>query len=97
MASTHTAENIRQKIINVFDTHKLKIEDCVAAVTDNGINITKAVESIFGKERCVRFYAHTLNLIVSDSLANSSDLNVIIKQIRNVVTHFKHSTSATSI
>lgn len=88
----HTGRNIAAILSDVFHEWGIN-EKIVAIVTDNGSNIKNAVREHLKKEHlsCV---AHTLNLIVKESLNDNRDLLDIIKKCRNIVMHFKHSVFA---
>lgn len=87
----HTTENLAADLQRVCK--KWKIENKVLfAVSDNAANIQKAIQSIGWKHMgCV---AHTINLLVKDSL-KGAEIRIIIEKVRETVTHFKRSNVST--
>jgi hypothetical protein len=75
MPQAHTSENLCDFLKGVEKDWKLggKIE---AIVTDNAANMKAAVN--LGGWKHVPCFAHTLNLVVTDSLKNNSKLNEIL-------------------
>lgn len=91
MPQSHTSENLCDFLKGVEKNWKLggKIQ---AIVTDNAANIKAAVN--LGGWKHVPCFAHTLNLVVTDSLKNNSKLNEILLRCRSLVTFFKKSSKA---
>lgn len=56
----------------------------------------KAVELFSNSPKWIRCFAHitNLNLVVQNSLRNTTELEKIIMQIKRIVIYFKHSTFA---
>ena len=74
------------RIINEWDlSRKMSI-----VITNSAANITTAIQSIL-KWKHFGCYAHSLNLILQDSLLIVND---IIKKVKTIVTFFKRSNSA---
>ncbi|KYN50079.1 Zinc finger BED domain-containing protein 1, partial [Cyphomyrmex costatus] len=57
-------------------------------------NIVKAVINSFELRKHLPCFAHTINLIVTDSIKASSELKMIVDKIKAIVTFFKHSVNA---
>ena len=89
---SHTAEVLSTELISITDrwkiTHKI-----VCAITDNANNIVAAVRPNGWKH--LPCFAHTLNLVVQDSLKADKDLSEIQKKCRNIVSYFHRSSKAT--
>lgn len=54
----------------------------------------KAVELFSEHSKWIWCFAHITNLVVQNSLKNTSELDKIIVQIKRIVTYFKQSTIA---
>ena len=81
---SHTGEKIADELRGVFKTWD--IEDKVTTiVTDNAANVKNAVERL--KTRHQACFAHTLNLVVNDSIRRTPD----VFEAKNKVTYFHHS------
>ena len=89
----HTAENLATELTSV--TNEWEITDkIVCVVTDNASNIVAAVRLNGWKH--MPCFAHTLNLIVQDSINGDSQLTEIQKKCRNIVSYFHRSSKATN-
>jgi hypothetical protein len=85
ITGSHTSENIKNMMAKFKLSNKVLI-----AVTDNACNIKKAINSHL-QWKHFGCYAHTLNLIVQDSLVEVQEL---VNKIKTIVAHFKRSTTA---
>jgi len=47
--------------------------------------------SVFGKEKQLSCFAHTLNLVSNNVLDESSNIKRFIDKVKNIVTYFKQS------
>lgn len=90
MNESHTAENLRNLLIELVKRWKLE-RKIVSISTDTAFNIIAAIR-LTGWEH-VPCFAHKLNLVVQDSV---NDILPIIKKVRSIVEHFHRSTTATS-
>ena len=84
-----TSQNLADEILRIINEWDLSGKISIV-ITDNAINITSAIQSIL-KWKHFGCYAHTLNLIVQDSLLIVND---IIKKVKTIVTFFKRSNIA---
>ena len=88
----HTADNICAELKRIADQWGIaaKIQ---AVITDNGANMIAAVR----KAGWVRYpcFAHTINLVVKDSIKALPELLDIQQRCSAIVTIFHHSTNAT--
>ena len=88
---SHSAENIAKDLTNVFALWNIKDKVCWI-VTDNAPNIVKACTDL--KIPRIACFAHTLNLAVKDAIKATQGLGVIIKKVKDIVSHFNPSTKA---
>jgi hypothetical protein len=56
-------------------------ERVTAVISHGARNITKPVETIFGKCRPLHCFAHQLNLVVERALLHHDDIKVLIKKV----------------
>jgi hypothetical protein len=56
-------------------------ERVTAVISHGARNITKPVETIFGKCRHLHCFAHQLNLVVERALLHHDDIKVLIKKV----------------
>lgn len=77
-----------QSVIKYFNLdNKIHI-----AVPDNAANMSSAMR--FGKFLSFGCTAHTIQLVIHDSLAKNSPLKELITKSRSIVGHFKRSKQA---
>ncbi|XP_046590212.1 E3 SUMO-protein ligase ZBED1-like [Neodiprion lecontei] len=86
----HTGEYLSEMILKVCGDWDLSIEKIVSVTTDNGSNIVKAVEISFGRAKHIRCVAHTLNLVVDNSV-KSTEVKLFLDKVRKIVTWFHQS------
>lgn len=69
----------------------------VAFITDNGANIVKAAINVYGKNKHIPCFAHTLNLVASKPFDNKDGLEVakkLLTAVKDITAYFKHNTDA---
>lgn len=89
----HTADNISSQLTRIVEEWGIK-DKIQAVVTDNGANMVAAVrKASWAPYPC---FAHSLNLVVKDSLKAVPGLLEIQKKSSAIVSFFHHSTAATS-
>ena len=89
----HTAENIAFELKRIAEEwHILNKISCV--ITDNAANMIAAVRLTGWKS--LPCFAHTLNLVVQESLQKDDELSLLQRKCRRIVTYFKQSTNARS-
>ncbi|XP_051996488.1 E3 SUMO-protein ligase ZBED1-like [Xyrauchen texanus] len=88
----HTADNISSELKRITDEWGLT-DKVMAVVTDNGANMVAAVHK--AGWRHYPCFAHTLNLVVKDSLKAVPEVVPILGKCSAIVSFFHHSTKAT--
>lgn len=89
---SHTAENIGATLVAI--TNKWSITEKVCCViTDNANNIVAAVRH--NRWNHLPCFAHTINLIVSNSLQEVPEISAILQRCKNIVSYFHKSCKAT--
>lgn len=86
----HTGEHLSEMINKICEDWSLSHEKIVSVTTDNGSNIVKAIDITFGRPKHVRCLAHTLNLVVANSV-NTTDIKIFLDRVRKIVTWFHQS------
>lgn len=95
LTEPHKAEYLGTTLKNICDVWNISLHKVIAVVTDNGSNIVKAVSDVFGKNKCIPCFAHTLNLVLADKTLDCSDeLKDVINKVKHIVTYFKHNVNA---
>ncbi|KAL1487931.1 hypothetical protein ABEB36_015316 [Hypothenemus hampei] len=89
----HTADFLKEKLLENFRKWNIDILKIKALVTDNGANITKACEQIVQKSKHLPCFSHTLNL-VAIKIVEEENVNLLIGSVKNIVRFFKHSVVA---
>lgn len=91
VSGQHTADNICSQLTRIAEEWSIS-EKIQAVVTDNGANMVAAVRKAgWSHYPC---FAHTLNLVVKDSLKAHPDILELQKRSSAIVTFFHHSTRA---
>ncbi|KXZ75877.1 hypothetical protein TcasGA2_TC031595 [Tribolium castaneum] len=86
---SHTAENLSTCIQSIINEWNEKI---AAIVTDNAANM-KATAKILKIEHLPCF-ANSINLVVTEAIANTPELKETLQKCRDIVGFFKKSTKA---
>ncbi len=91
MVKSHTPDNIAQEIRLVYNKWNI-LDKIQSIVTDNAANMTAPI-----RQRNVRHtpcFAHTLNLVVQDSINNTEDVQKLKEKIKTIVNFLHHSVKA---
>lgn len=91
---SHTSVNLAKDLKNVAEEWGLE-KKILLAVTDNASNIKSAIIKELGWNH-FGCYAHTLNLVVQNSLSLDI-IKDLIDRVKIIVGHFKRSPKATSL
>ena len=81
----HTAENIALELNTVATNWGLN-NNVVCVVTDNASNMVSAISKTGWRH--LPCFAHTLNLIVQDSIKKNAELTEIQHKCKEIVSHF---------
>lgn len=90
----HTADNIRSYLDEIFEFWGIDKSRIIACVTDNVVNVEKAVNDWVGSNKHLPCFAQTLNLAVKSSIQNSGNFQEIFNDVREIVQFFKRSSPA---
>ena len=93
LSESHTAEYLGEWMTSITSEWNIADEKKVSIVTDNAANIVKAVNDYFGNNRHRPCFAHTINLVASNTL-DFQDAQTVIIKIKNIVKFFKQSNLA---
>ncbi|CAG9575555.1 unnamed protein product [Danaus chrysippus] len=92
LTEPHNADYLAQVIIHMREKWDITSEKVVAFTTANGANIVKAVTNVYGKNKHMPFFAHTLNLVASKPFDNKNGLDetksllTAVNKARDVIT-----------
>ena len=82
---SHTAENIGATLVPITDKWNITEKVC-CVITDNANNIVAAVRN--NKWNHLPCFAHTLNLLVTNSLQEVPEISAILQRCKNIVSYF---------
>lgn len=85
----HTAQYLGGRILSVCEDWYISPSKITAVVTDNGENLVKAVSDVFGKNKYLPCFAHTLDLVASKITDHVQSVKDIIEKRKAIVTYFK--------
>ena len=103
LSESHTAIYLADRLMHFCKNWNIDTKKVEIAVTDNAENIKLAVKSVFGADRCIPCFAHTLNLVPALALGTKTvqekgirreivcvpGVPEVLNKIRSVVT-FSH-------
>lgn len=88
----HTAEYVQRRLYDIFNEWNISIDKVTAIVTDS--TVMKVNREMFGEKKIIPCFAHTVNLIVTNSLDKSKVSTLIISKVRKIVKFVKRSVNA---
>jgi len=94
LSERHTSDYLGQWLLSICTEWHIQTDNVVTVVTDNAANIVKAVNDIFGKNKHLPCFAHTLNLVATVSLKDNGEIEAFCEKIKTLVTFFKQSVVA---
>ncbi|XP_059474656.1 E3 SUMO-protein ligase ZBED1 isoform X2 [Neocloeon triangulifer] len=90
-----TAENIKEIVTGCFQANNISESQIVAITTDGGSNLIKAAD-LMDKDH-IPCFCHVCDNIVSSAYSQCRVLNVLVDDVKGVVTYFKRSSLAMNI
>jgi hypothetical protein len=91
---SHTSDYIGSTLVTTCEDWNIVKEKVMVVVTDNAANMVKAVQENYGRTKHLPCLAHSMNLVVSNSIKTLPDLKEIVMKVKSIVTFFKQSVSA---
>lgn len=89
----HTGSYIAHALQRTLKKWNIDMNKVVAVVTNYESNIFSAVVQIFGEERHVACFAHSINMVAENSI-KSEGLAGIVRKVRSIVRYVKGSVCA---
>lgn len=81
----HTAEYVQKRLTYILQEWNVSIDKVTAIVTDNDSTVMKVNREMFGEKKIIPCFAHTVNLVVTNSLDKSKVASAIISKVREIV------------
>lgn len=94
LTERHTAENIGNWLLQIITDWRINKENIIIVVADNAANMKKAITDVFGTEKYLSCFAHTLNLVPGNIIKDDAIVNSLCKKLKTIITYFKHSVPA---
>nr|CAI5859337.1 unnamed protein product [Callosobruchus analis] len=88
---TETLNTVSYSGFTCHFLYESKIKNVTIVTTDNGKNIVKAVTELYGKNKHAPYFAHTLDLIVTKVVDETSGLSDVVNKVKVIVKFFKQS------
>ena len=93
LLESHTGDYLSSKFLEMFEKWNIPVEKVHIVLRNNGANIIKALRvSEVSSQGCM---AHTLQLVLKQSVLQHEEVKNLLKQGRAILGHFKHSPTAT--
>lgn len=103
LSESHTSFYLAEQITGFCKKWNINVENVGIVVTDNAENIKQAVKAVFGSDKCISCFDHTLNLIpkaalskktIYDGSDGTADYNIpsvsnVMEKVKSIVT-FSH-------
>ena len=84
--TNHTSANIETWFEEVMTEWGFTKNQVVSVASDNAANIVSAIHNVFGKEKYIACFAHTLNLVPADLFDKDPAVSPLIKKVKGLVT-----------
>lgn len=94
LTESHTAAYLGRELTEIFTNWGVSTEKVTAVVTDNDSTVMKVNRDIFGDKKIIPCFAHTVNLVVTQSIDKSVDCSALISRVRDIVKYIKRSVNA---
>ncbi|XP_070132409.1 E3 SUMO-protein ligase ZBED1 [Drosophila bipectinata] len=97
MNESHTGEYICTLLQNTcreFGIEEFKLE---SLTTDNAKNMKAASNLFLGVGHHVPCFAHTINLVVDNTVKDIKSFSTVLDKVKRIVTYFKHSPAAMDV
>ena len=101
LKESHTSIYLELVIEDILLEWNIDKNKVTVLVTDNAANIQKAVHAVFGEDKCIPCFDHTLNLIPDYAIKKDSkgnprvpELLELISKVKNIVSFINSSTTA---
>lgn len=97
LTEPHNADYLAHVISSMTEKWEITSNKVIAFITDNGANMVKAVTNVYGKNKHMPCFAHTLNLVASKPFENKGGLEEarnLLTAVKEITTYFKHNTNA---
>lgn len=91
LSQSHTANYVYHELMNVLNLWDIPKSKILAIVTDNDATMIKAIGENFGKNKHLRCFAHSINLVAEATIKKVDGLQNLISQVRNIVKFIKRS------
>ncbi len=91
LVKSHITDNIAEEIRPVYNKWNI-LDKIHSVVTDNAAKMTAAIKQM--NVRHTPCFAHTLNLVVQDSINNTENVQKLKEKIKTIVNFLHHSVKA---
>ena len=91
---SHSAPNISDWINSVLESYSIHRNDISAAVTDNAANMRATFHNEITEISNYFCVAHTLQLVVTNSINDSNGISNVLKKVQSIVSYFRRSWKA---
>ncbi|XP_045780821.1 E3 SUMO-protein ligase ZBED1-like [Maniola jurtina] len=94
LTESHTSLYITEKLKEIFAEWNISIEKVSAIITDSDSTLMKVNRDMFGEKKIIPCFAHKINLVVTKSIEDAKNCNILISKVRDIVKFIKRSVNA---
>lgn len=91
LSKSHSANYISHELLDVLNLWNIPKSKILAVVTDNDSTMLKAIKELFGENKHLRCFAHSINLVAEGSMKKVDSLLDLISKVRHIVKFIKRS------
>lgn len=84
----HTAHYLKNKMLELLNFWGIPLEKIVAAVSDNAANALKAHELLLGNDMNIGCFAHSIHLVIKNSIQEVCEFDAVLGKVKNIVSFF---------
>ncbi|XP_054729340.1 uncharacterized protein LOC129238333 [Anastrepha obliqua] len=94
LRESHTAAYLGEKLSRLFIEWNVVTDKVSACITDNDSTMMKINRNLFGDNKIIPCFAHTINLVVTQAIDKSTKVSPLISKVRDIVMFITRSVNA---
>ncbi|XP_054745728.1 zinc finger BED domain-containing protein 4-like [Anastrepha obliqua] len=94
LRESHTAAYLGEKLSRLFIEWNVVTDKVFVCITDNDSTMIKMNRNLFGDNKIIPCFAHTINLVVTQAIDKSTEVSSLIIKVSDIVKFIKRSVYA---